>query len=101
MVRSGLGLRDAILVDELLILLPYLLALVAGLVGPLSRPSGPCGRPGRRSVGPPGAARHLVLRARQTLGMVLPAALIFSLGQDLARRRLAVERRRSPASRWG
>jgi STE24 endopeptidase len=27
-----------------------------------------------------------VLRARQTLGLVLPAALIFTLGQDLARR---------------
>ena len=27
-----------------------------------------------------------MLRARQTLGLVLPAALIFSLGQDLARR---------------
>ena len=85
-VRSGLGLRDAILVDELLILLPFVLAQVAGWWGMY---------PGERALRPPvalasrqppGVARYLVLRARQTLGMVLPAALIFSLAQDLARR---------------
>ena len=84
-VRSGLGLRDALLGDELLILLPYVLALVAGWWGlwPADRamhPGGAIGRP------PSGVARHLTLKARQTLGLVLPAALIFSLGQDLARR---------------
>ena len=85
-VRSGLGLRDAVLVDELLILLPFVLAQVAGWWGLY---------PGERALRSPilagrhptGVVRHLVLRARQTLGMVLPAALIFSLAQDLARLR--------------
>ena len=93
-VRSGLGLRDAILVDELLILLPFLLAQVAGWWGlyPAEmalRPPSPMGRP------PSGVMRHLSLRARQTLGMVLPAALIFSLAQDVARRQWAGHRGRS------
>ena len=86
LVRSGLGLRDGILVDELLILLPFLLAQLAGWWGLYA---------GERALRPPvlaerraaGVGRHLVLRARQTLGMVLPAALIFSLAQDLARLR--------------
>ena len=84
-VRSGLGLRDAILVDELLILLPFLLAQVAGWWGlyPGERALHPRSLAERR---PTGVARHLVLRARQSLGMVLPAALIFTLAQDLARR---------------
>src|SRR5262249_36758249 len=34
-----------------------------------------------------GLGRHLVLRARQSLGLVLPALLVYSLGQDLVRRR--------------
>ncbi len=83
-VRSGLGLRDTVLADELLILLPYLLARVAGWWGLF---------PGERAVRdtelelrrPPGAARHVLLKARQALGMVLPSVLIFSVGQDLAR----------------
>lgn len=84
-VRSGLGLRDAILGDEILILLPYVLGLVAGWWGlyPADRairPVGPGGRPH------PGVGRHLMLRVRQTLGLVLPGAFIFSLGQDVARR---------------
>ena len=85
-VRSGLGLRDAILVDEFLILLPFLLALVVGWWGLYAgeralRSPAPAGRR------PSGVGRHLVLRARQALGMVLPAALIFSMAQDLARLR--------------
>ncbi len=83
-VRSGLGLRDAVLADELLILLPYLLARLAGWWGLF---------PGERAVRdpdlesrrPPGAARHVLLEARQALGMVLPSVLIFAVGQDLAR----------------
>jgi len=84
-VRSGLGLRDSILADELMVLLPFLLAQVAGWWGlyPAERALREADPGGRR---PAGVVRHLVLKARQTLGMVLPAALIFSLGQDLARR---------------
>lgn len=83
-VRSGLGLRNAILVDELLILLPYVLAQVVGWWGlyPAERALRPAGPAGLRSIG---VGRHLLLRARQTLGMVLPATLVFSLAQDLAR----------------
>jgi STE24 endopeptidase len=85
-VRSGLKLRDAVLLDELLILLPFLLAQLAGWFGLFF---------GERALRPPSIledrpvsiGRYLVLRARQTLGMVLPAALIFSLAQDLARLR--------------
>ncbi|WP_435009127.1 M48 family metallopeptidase [Tundrisphaera lichenicola] len=84
-VRSGLGLRDSILADEMLILIPYLLTLVVGWWGlypgeKALRPEGLSDRP------EPGVFRYLVLRARQTLGLVLPSALIFSLGQDVARR---------------
>jgi STE24 endopeptidase len=85
-VRSGLGLRSAILVDELLVLLPYLLALLASWWG--LYPAESALRPTTEGVArrPTGLRRHLFLKARQTLGLVLPAALIFSLGQDLARR---------------
>lgn len=87
LVRSGLGLRDAVLLDELLILLPFLMALAAGWWGlyPAERALRPPAREGEARR-PPGAARHLVLKARQSLGLVLPAALIFAMGQDLARR---------------
>jgi STE24 endopeptidase len=84
-VRSGLGLRDAIVVDELLILLPFLLAQVVGWWGLY---------PGERALRPPGpvegqpirVARYLLLRARQSLGMGLPAILIFSLAKDVGHR---------------
>jgi len=83
-VRDGLELRNSILVDELLILLPYVLAQVVGWWG--LYPAEMALRPPSMADRPPiGAARHLILRARQTLGMVLPATLVFSLAQDLAR----------------
>jgi STE24 endopeptidase len=84
-VRDGLKLGDGILVDELLILLPYVLAQVVGWWGlyPAEMALRPAPLAERRPIG---VGRHLVLRARQTLGMVLPATLIFSLAQDIARR---------------
>jgi STE24 endopeptidase len=83
-IRGGLNLKDGILIDELLILLPYVLAQLVGWWG--LYPAEMALRPGNLAERKPvGVARHLVLRARHTLGMVLPAALIFSLGQDLAR----------------
>jgi STE24 endopeptidase len=87
LVRTCLGLRDAVLIDELLILSPFLLALAAGLCGLFL---------GERALRPPsllrerpiGIGRYLILQARQTLGMFLPSALIFYLAQDLARLQL-------------
>ncbi len=83
-VRSGLGLRDAVLVDELLILLPFLLAQVAGWWG--SFPAERALRhPDLEVRRPAGAGRSVLLKARQGFGMVLPSALIFTVGQDLVR----------------
>jgi STE24 endopeptidase len=80
-VERGFGLRDAILIDEFLILLPYLLALFLEWLG--LYPAERALRPDRLK---PGRGAYLVLRARQALGLVLPVALVFSLGQDLLRR---------------
>jgi STE24 endopeptidase len=84
-VRSGFGLGDAILVDDLLILLPFFLAQLLGWWGLFAaeralRPAGPhgLGRVANRG-------RFLTLKVRQSLGLVLPGVLVFSLGQDLAR----------------
>ena len=79
-VRSGLGLGDAFLVDEVLILLPFFLAQAAvwwgqSLAEVAMRPAGSALRGG--------AARQLVRRARQSIGMVLPVVVVFALGQDL------------------
>ena len=84
-VRTVWGFRSAILVDEVLILAPFLaLQLVAwwGLA------------PGDRAVRivshpmgyrPVSIVWSIVTRARQSLGMVLPAVFLFALGQDVAR----------------
>ena len=83
-VRSGLGIGDTVLLDELLVLLPFVLARLAGWWG--FYPADQALRLARDPARPlPNAARHLALKARQSLGMVLPAALLFALGQDLAR----------------
>ncbi len=83
-VRSGLRLQGAVLIDELLILTPFLLAQLAGWFG-LFFGEQALRAPSLLGERPVGIGRYLLLRARQTLGMVLPAALIFSLAQDLAR----------------
>src|SRR4051794_23750579 len=79
-VRSGFGIGDAVLIDDALILLPYLLARVLAWWGVHAA---------ERSLRPSGTAelaRYLVLRARRSFGMVLPGLLLIALGQDLARR---------------
>ena len=87
-VRSVWGWRDSILIDEVLVLAPFLAAEVAGWWG--------LARGDRASRGEvelllganrtrPTVGRHVLNQARQSLGMVLPAVLIFALGQDLAR----------------
>jgi STE24 endopeptidase len=82
-VGSGLGLRDTILVDDVLILLPFVLAQVAGWWGlywaERVLKAG-------RSEAFSGPGRYLLLKARQSMGMVLPVAVVFSLGQDLVSR---------------
>lgn len=80
-VRSGLGLRNAFLVDESLILLPFLLAEVLGWWGLY-----PAARAFRLISTSHGAWYYLSRKARMTFGTVLPAILIFWAGNDLARR---------------
>src|SRR3954452_22687404 len=84
-VRSGFGLGDAILVDALLILLPFFLAQVLGWWGlyAAERALRPVGVRGSGRVANLG--RFLTLKVRQSLGLVLAGVLVFSLGQDLAR----------------
>lgn len=87
-VRSTWGWRDSVLLDEVLILAPFLAAQVAGWWGlaggerALRRASG-AGLLG--GAPPPSTLRQVETQARQSLGMVLPAALVFALGQDVAR----------------
>ena len=84
-VRSGFGLGDTILLDDLLILLPYFLAQLLGWWGlyAAERALRPSSRYGSGQVANLG--RFLTLKVRQSLGLVLPGLLVFSLGQDLAR----------------
>ena len=81
-VRSGIGLGDPILIDDAFILLPFLLAQVAGWWGIYAAERAL--RPARGQVGP---GRYLWLKARQSMGMVLPVAALFALGSDLVHRR--------------
>jgi STE24 endopeptidase len=84
-VRSGFGLGDAILVDDLLILLPFFLAQLLGWWGlyAAERALRPAGALGSSRVA--NLRLFLTLKVRQSLGLVLPGVLVFSLGQDLAR----------------
>lgn len=84
-VERGLGLRQAVLVDESLILLPFLLAQLAvwwglGAGDRALRVS----RSGVRRAASPG--RRLVLKARMAYGLVLPVALVYTLVRDLVAR---------------
>jgi STE24 endopeptidase len=80
-VESGMGFRDTILIDEFLILLPFLLAQILTWLGLYAGE-----RALRSDAMKPGRRRYMILRARQSLGLVLPVAFVFSLGQDLLRR---------------
>lgn len=84
-VESGLGLRQAIVVDEFLILLPFLLAQMAVWWG---RYPGERALRASRSEGGPTASpgRHLILKARSSYGLVLPVALVYTLARDLVTR---------------
>jgi STE24 endopeptidase len=80
-VETGLGFRNYILIDEFLILLPFLLGQAVEWLGIYAGE-----RALRAGKMKHGWQRYMVLRARQALGLVLPVALVFSLGQDLLRR---------------
>ena len=84
-VRSGLGLRDVVLVDDVLILLPFVMAQLAAWTG--FYPADRILRAIRVGEDQPpiGLVRHLILKARRSLGMSLSAYLVIALGQDLAR----------------
>ncbi|HWE39537.1 MAG TPA: M48 family metallopeptidase [Isosphaeraceae bacterium] len=80
-VAWGFGLRDRILIDELAVLAPYGAILLVTWWG--LYPAERALRPSRSR--PAGLGKYLVLKARQALGLILPAALVFLLGQDLLR----------------
>jgi STE24 endopeptidase len=82
-VRSGFHLRGAILLDEILILAPFLLSQLAVWAGlyPAERALRPWS-----TLASGGVVGHVARRARQTMGLVLPVVLIFALGQDLVGR---------------
>jgi STE24 endopeptidase len=83
-VRDGMGLRGVLVLDEALILAPYVLTQLALWCG--LHPAERALRSAVNSHRPPGLGTHLLLRARQTLGLVLPVLLVFTVGQELARR---------------
>ena len=80
-VRVGFGLGDRLLLDDALILLPFLLAQVAGWWGVYEAE-----RILRPVFGTIGLRRHLWMKARMSLGMVLPVAAFYGLGTDLIHR---------------
>ncbi len=79
-VRSALGMGDPVLIDDALILLPFVLAQLIGWWG-IYRAEHAL----RPSLGAMSLRRYLSLKARQSLGMVLPAAGLYALGSDLVR----------------
>ena len=77
---------DPILIDDALILLPFLIIQLAGWWGlyaaerALREPR--AGRSGQLG----GVGRFLWLKSRQSLGMVLPVAVVYGLGTDIIHR---------------
>jgi STE24 endopeptidase len=80
-VRLGFRLGDPILIDDALIVLPFLLAQFVGWWGVYAAE-----RALRPARGPVGLRRYLWLKGRQSLGMVLPVAALYGLGSDLIHR---------------
>ncbi len=80
-VQGNLGLGGLILVDKLLILLPYFVLQLIGWWG-LYRAE--CSF--RTSLSGHGLVRYLIRKIRQSLGMLLPMACVYGLGRDLIQR---------------
>lgn len=83
-VREGLGGGGPSVVQDALIVLPFILMQLAYWWGIYAGEQAM--RSGFSAPSPAGVGRHLVLRARQSLGLVLPVLVIFALGQDVVRR---------------
>lgn len=85
-VRAGFGLERVLLFPDVVIILPFLLAQLANWWG--LYPAERLLRPAAGSNRAAGLPRYLTLKTRQTLGLLLPVLLVFSLGQDLLRKLL-------------
>ncbi len=79
-VRSALGMSDPVLIDDVLILLPFLMTQLLGWWG-IFRVEAAL----RPSLAALGVRRSLALKARQSWGMVLPLAGVYALASDLVR----------------
>jgi STE24 endopeptidase len=82
-VRIGMGLRGSLVLDEIMILLPYLVAELLGWWALF-----PAMRASRMPATPERPLAYVILKARQTFGMVLPLVILFWVGDRLTRRAL-------------
>lgn len=76
-VAWNLGLKDAFLLDELLVLAPFVAGQTALWVG-MHRAE----RRVRALSGNYSLARHVLLRGRQALGVMVPLILVYGIGRD-------------------
>ncbi len=81
LVRSNWGLGGWILLDDLLVFLPYLLIQVLIWCGLFFGERALQIRAERGSAGRLG--RYLILRARQSIGLILPVVLMFVIRRDI------------------
>ena len=98
-VRTGFGLDRVLLVPDILIIFPFLITQLASWWG--LYPAERVLRPAAGSSRAAGLGRYLGLKARQTLGLLLPVMLVFSLGQDLLRKLLPEMNMAAPAEPIG
>lgn len=77
-VNWGFALDRIMLVEELTLLLPFVAAQFLAWCGFY-----PAERALRRQTFDPGFGKYLLRRTRQSLGMILPVAIIYLLGRDL------------------
>ena len=84
-VRSGFPTGDPILVDDALIFLPFILIQLAGWWGLYAAERVLREARGFDSPRLDGVGRFLWLKSRQSLGMILPVAVVYGLGTDIIR----------------
>jgi STE24 endopeptidase len=83
-VEWGFGMRGAVVIDEALILLPFLVAQLATWWGVYDAERALWSARSKGTLPP--RWRWVVLRARQSMGIVLPVALVYAAAHDLIRR---------------